>query len=66
MPGENSLTLSVNSVNWTHEGVYECIISTETREIHAEGYLNIQSKLNIHSTAMTLPHTPATVCIQFL
>ena len=47
MPGENSLTLIINSVNWTHEGLYECTISTENREIYAEADLIIQSKLSI-------------------
>ena len=45
IPGENSLSLTINSVNWTYEGVYQCIISTENNKIEAEASLNILSKL---------------------
>jgi hypothetical protein len=44
-PGENSLSLIISSVNWTYEGVYRCIISTENNQIEAEASLNVQSKL---------------------
>lgn len=46
VPGENSLSLIINNVNWTYEGVYECIISTENNQIEAEASLNVQSKRN--------------------
>ena len=45
IPGENSLSLTINNVNWTYEGVYQCIISTENNQIEAEARLNVPSKL---------------------
>ena len=45
IPGENSLSLTINNVNWTYEGVYQCIISTENNHIEAETGLNVLSKL---------------------
>ena len=45
IPGENSLSLIINRVNWTYEGVYECVISTENNQIQAEASLNVLSKL---------------------
>ena len=45
IPGENSLSLIINAVNWTYEGVYRCLISTENNQIEAEASLNVQSKL---------------------
>ena len=45
IPGENSLSLTINSVSWTYEGVYQCIISTENNQIEAEASLNVLSKL---------------------
>lgn len=46
-PGENSLSLTINSVNWTYEGVYQCIITTDNDQIEAEASLNVLSKLRI-------------------
>jgi hypothetical protein len=45
IPGENSLSLIINAVNWTYEGVYRCIISTENNQIEEEASLNVLSKL---------------------
>ena len=45
IPGENSLSLTISNVNWTYEGVYQCIISTENNQIEAEASLNVLSKL---------------------
>jgi hypothetical protein len=44
IPGENSLSLIINAVNWTYEGIYRCIISTENNQIEAEASLNVLSK----------------------
>ena len=44
-PGENSLSLTIDSVNWTYEGVYQCVISTENDMIEADASLNVLSKL---------------------
>ena len=41
----NSLALTINNVNWTYEGVYQCIIFTENNHIEAEAGLNVLSKL---------------------
>ena len=45
IPGENSLSLIIRSVNWTYEGVYQCMIFTENNYIEAEAGLNVLSKL---------------------
>ena len=45
IPGENSLSLIISSMNWTYEGVYHCIISTLNNQIEAEANLNVLSKL---------------------
>ena len=45
IPGENSLSLIINAVNWTYEGVYRCLISTENNQIEAEASLDVLSKL---------------------
>ena len=45
IPGKNSSKLVINRVNWTYEGVYECIISTQNNQIQAEASLNVLSKL---------------------
>ena len=52
IPGENSLSLTINSVNWTYEGVYQCIISTENNQIEAEASLNVLSKLMLNNIIM--------------
>ena len=44
--GENSLSLIITSVNWTYEGAYECIISTDDSQIDAKAYLSVLSKLH--------------------
>ena len=49
VPGENSLSLIINSVNWTYEGVYECMISTKNNQIKAEASLNVLSKLSYNT-----------------
>ena len=41
IPGENSLSLTINSVNWTYEGVYQCIILTDNDLIEAEASLDV-------------------------
>ena len=46
IPGENSLSLTISSVNWTYEGVYQCIITTDNDQIEAEASLNVLSKLS--------------------
>ena len=46
VPGENSLSLIINSVNWTYEGDYKCMISTENDQIEAEANLSVLSKLS--------------------
>ena len=49
IPGENSLSLIINAVNWTYEGVYQCLIFTENNQIEAEASLNVLSKLLLSS-----------------
>ena len=49
IPGENSLFLIINAVNWTYEGVYQCLISTENNHIETEASLNVLSKLLLSS-----------------
>ena len=44
VPGENSLSLAINSVDSTYEGVYKCMISTESNMIQAAASLNVLSK----------------------
>ena len=51
-PGENSLSLTINSVNWTYEGVYQCIITTDNDQIEAEASLNVLSKLMLNNIIM--------------
>ena len=50
IPGENSLSLIINAVNWTYEGVYRCLISTENNQIEAKASLNVLSKLFVQTT----------------
>ena len=47
IPGKDSSSLMINRVNWTYEGVYECIISTQNDQIQAEASLKVLSKLKL-------------------
>ena len=42
--GRRSQVLIIPSVQWRHEGVYTCIVSSENSQIQAEANLNVLSK----------------------
>jgi hypothetical protein len=44
VPGHRSQVLIIPSVQWRHEGVYTCIVSSENSQIQAEANLNVLSK----------------------
>ena len=39
-----SETLIISDVQWKHEGVYTCIVSSDSHQIIAEAYLNVSCK----------------------
>ena len=48
---ERSQVLIINSVQWRHEGVYTCIVSSGNNQIEAEANLNVFSEC----TASNIP-----------
>ena len=42
--GHRSQVLIIPNVQWRHEGVYTCIVSSENSQIQAEAYLNVLCK----------------------
>ena len=44
IPGQRSQTLIITNVQWGHEGVYACIVSSNSHQIKAEANLNVLSK----------------------
>ena len=44
IPGQSSQTLLITNVQWRHEGVYKCIVSSGNRHIQAEANLHVPSE----------------------
>ena len=42
--GQRSQVLIITDVQWRHEGVYTCIVSSDSHQIQAEASLNVSSK----------------------
>lgn len=42
--GQRGQVLTITSVQWRHEGIYTCIVSSENSQIQAEASLNVFSK----------------------
>ena len=44
IPGQSRQTLLITNVQWRHQGVYTCIVSSENRQIQAEATLHVPSE----------------------
>lgn len=42
--GQRGQVLTISSVQWRHQGIYTCIVSSENCQIQAEASLNVFSK----------------------
>ena len=45
--GQRSQVLIITRVQWRHEGVYTCIVSSENSQILAEALLNVPSECRV-------------------
>jgi hypothetical protein len=59
--GYRSQILIIPSIQWRHEGVYTCIVSSENSQIQAEANLNVLSKQYMNSAQLI----NINFCIQF-
>ena len=44
MRGYRSQVLIIINVQWRHDGVYKCIVSSDNHQVQAEAHLNVLSK----------------------
>ena len=44
--GDRSQVLIIKKAEWKHEGVYQCIASTNSNSVQAEAKLNVLGKFN--------------------
>jgi hypothetical protein len=61
--GHRSQVLIIPSVQWRHEGVYTCIVSSENSQIQAEAYLNVLSKQYEWYTIFIINHACVPLCV---
>ena len=44
IPGQSSQTLLITNVQWRHEGVYTCMVSSQNKQIQSKANLHVPSE----------------------